>query len=370
MLSIVLLTQALRHGEAVFVLDPKFDAWAPPVLASMARQYGVPYTFIDLRPGRPAQVNFLAGASSEEAAELLYAAFSLGERGEAADYYRLHDRRAARLLAREAKGQTPRVLYARLQSNFEKAPYFAGLLEEMAELEIVNAVHGVDLRRAFQRGGVVYVAGSMRHPTVIRMQRMFLVRLIQLAEQRLGIGERPRTICILADEFRFHVSRPALEALATARDKHLHLITTYQSITDLHDTPADLPPEVCSGTLTENTAMKAVYRLQDAATAKTFSALSGTILVDEETRWVRTNWAGGEEVLPQRTLKQSEAYLVPENALLQLPRGVAMFSSPDGVQYVHVSPIPVTKDVAYITPTHVEPASSACLEPGAALIDV
>ena len=47
----------------------------------------------DLRPGQPPQINMFHGCDEETAESMLIASFSLAEKGEAADFYRLADAR-------------------------------------------------------------------------------------------------------------------------------------------------------------------------------------------------------------------------------------------------------------------------------------
>ena len=68
----VLLTQAVRQGEAVVVVDPKDDEYAPRVMARAAREAGVPFYRVDLM-AETAQWNPLRGKTADEIEELLVA---------------------------------------------------------------------------------------------------------------------------------------------------------------------------------------------------------------------------------------------------------------------------------------------------------
>lgn len=93
----VLLSQAIKAGESVIVIDPKDDEFMPHVMRAAADAEGVPYVYIDLLSDAP-QWNPLQNKSEHEIEELFSAGFLLGEKGTDADFYRLDDRRAARIL--------------------------------------------------------------------------------------------------------------------------------------------------------------------------------------------------------------------------------------------------------------------------------
>ena len=100
----VLLSQAVTAGECVVVVDPKNDEWLPHVMREAAAYANVPYVYIDLQSDQP-QWNPLQHKNANEIEELLSAGFSLGEKGTDADFYRLDDRRAARIYANYANRQ-------------------------------------------------------------------------------------------------------------------------------------------------------------------------------------------------------------------------------------------------------------------------
>lgn len=346
----MLAAQCAARGEAVFYLDPKDDEWAPHVLAHVAAQRGVPFHFVDLRPSAGPQINLLAGASEEEITELFYAGFGLSERGTDADFYRLADRQAAKKMARlAAAGATPAALWNALWNAHgatlrEEAPGFAGQLQEMAELPAVNADLGrLDLEKIINDGGAVFVVGSMRNTAVIRMQRMLLVRLIQLAERRDRTADAPRKICIVLDELKYHVSRPALEALGAARDKGVHLVLAHQSLADLRDCPADLDPEAVVGAVMENGKVKLAYRVEDPDTAEWLARKSGRIQADDEIRRVTRNAALAETVDNERTIRQAERFFIDDNMVLNLKPSQAVLFGLGLPQFLHTSPIRVTK---------------------------
>lgn len=352
------LTQATHEGEAVFVLDPKNDEWAPHTLHAAADACGVPYHFVDLRDGQPAQINPLIGASRAELKEMFLAAFSLGEKGGDADFYRLNDRKAAGAVAAlMAEHENPSFssLYRDVSElpEVKEAAGFWGAYEEMAELESINGLGiGVDFAEVIDKGGVVYVVGSMRNSPVMKAQRMLMIRLVQICEKRDRM-KKQRSVCVFLDELKYHLSKPAMEIFGAARDKGLHALIAHQSLADLRDVPADLDADAVVGSVIENTALKIIYKLQDPDTAEWLARRSGTKLVDEETRRIGRNVAQAEILDDDRVIRQAETYLVDTNMLMNLPKRVAVFFSEDLPQFMGTSPVAVEKSIDAIAPVAV-----------------
>lgn len=340
--SAVLLSQALRAGEAVFVLDPKDDEWAPHVLKAEAERAGVPFHLIDLRGDFP-QLDLLAEMQPSELEELFISGFSLAEKGEAADFYRIGDRKAARnISALVAEGMRDIYQIAsdkRTRSVHDTAAGFLGKLEELALLTSINAKGGLNLAETIRGGGCVYIIGSMRHSRVIMAQRMLFVRLLQLVEKRDRIAGPVRPVCVFLDEVKYHLSRPALEGLGAARDKGMHLVLAHQSLGDLRDCPADLDPEAVVGAVVENCGLRVAYRVKNPETAEWLAQMSGEILVDDESRRVDRNIAGSEVMEHERSIRQATRYLVDVNMLLNLPDRTAVLYGVGLPQFAHICPI-------------------------------
>lgn len=360
--------QSIRRGELFVVLDPKLDAWMPSVFMAEAKAAGQPYACLDLRQSAPPQINSFHGADAEEIENLLLAAFSLTEQGEAADYYRVGDRRAALECARiviEMRGRlgrapTPAEIVATEAAAAwrESAANFWGYMMEMAELPSVNAECGLSLETMAESGGCLYILGDMQNSRVVRMQRLFLLRLMQLAKKRAGAAEGSRLIRVFADEFTVHISRPFLVALAASAGWHMSVILAFQTIGDLADCPADLTAESVKAKVWENCALKLLYAVRDSDTAEWLARSTGTIQVDDETRRVDRNLALSESVATDRTLRQSEAHLVDVNMLLGLPKGCGvLFGTAVLPEFCYTSPIAAKWDAAAVAATHVDAAA-------------
>lgn len=344
----VLLAQSLRDGEAVIVIDPKDDEWAPHVLKAEAERLGVPFRLVDLRADVP-QLDLFDGATPDQLEELLVAGFSLAEKGEAADFYRIADRQAARLagglLAELGDGVTPQQLAAHPQIRKAQvsAAGFVGKLDELARVRALAAPFARHLSDTVRDGGCLYIIGSMRNERIKSAQRMALVRLLQLVETRDRIHSKPRPVCTFLDELKYHLSRAALEGLGAARDKGMHLVLAHQSLADLRDCPADLDGEAVIGAVVENCALRITYRVRDPETAEWLASMSGTILVDDEVRKVERNVALAEVIDGERTVRQAERYLVDQNMLLNLPPRVAVIYGGPLPVFAHICPLKAKK---------------------------
>lgn len=341
-------TQAMMAGEAVIVVDPKNDEWAPHVCRQAAEQVGRSFVLFDLRC-EAGQFNLIQGASAEQVEELLVAGLGLSDRGQGADHFRVKDRRAARELSRRVMAEKPRATLADLvdaawgdQAMLSQAEGFVERLSEIAR-PAVCAAGGPSLANLIAAGACIYVVGSMRHGGVINLQRMLLVRLCQLIEERDRLAARPRQVLIFLDELKMHISRPALEMLGAIRDKGAHLILAHQSVGDLRDCPADLNPDAVVDAVIENCKIRIAYKVQSADTAEWLARTTDKILVDDETRHIQRTKALAETTTGERTIRQAERPLIDENMLLGLPEQVAVVFSPELIEFAHICPVPVEK---------------------------
>ncbi len=343
----VLLYQAILLGEAVFVEDPKDDEWAVHVLREACKKAGKKFVVINLNRTNH-QLDLLADISHEQLEELFNAGFSLSKKGEAADFYRIADRRAARNVA--AIHKTGMTLYDlfnddNVKSIGEDAPSFLGELEEIALVNSVNAKNGFSLKEIFDNGGCCYIIGSTRNQKIISAQRMILTRLIQIAETRDRINTTPRVVAIFLDELKYHISRPTMEGLGTARDKSVHIFMAFQAIDDLRDCPSDLNGDSVIGAVIENAKFKLIYKIQNPETAEWAAKMTGSILVDDEMRKVRTDLSLTEKVDTDRMIRQAESYYVDSNMFLNLPERVGfVFTSKDLPKATKMSHIPANKE--------------------------
>ncbi|HBV7337668.1 TPA: TraM recognition domain-containing protein [Klebsiella variicola] len=344
----ILLYQSIIAGEGVFVMDPKDDEWAPHLYQKACEDAGKPFALIDLRK-QHYQLNLIEDITPDELEELFVAGFSLAEKGQESDFYRIDDRKAARIAAQfvsDNPSATIRDVYNGdyVQGVAEKIKAFFGKIEELAILNAINSPEGFSLKHIFDEGGCCYVVGSMRNSKIITAQRMLLVRLYQLAEKRDRVTDVPRPIAIYLSELKYHLSRPALEGLGAARDKGVHIIMDHQSIADLKDCPADLKGDAVVGAVFENAKFKLVYRVMDPDTAEWVARMSGTILVDDELRKAKTDNMLTETIDSERTIRQAERFFIDSNMILNLPDFVSfIFTTKTLPSASLISPIKVRK---------------------------
>lgn len=344
----ILLYQSILADEGVFVMDPKDDEWAPHLYRKACEDAGKPFALIDLRK-QQYQLNLIENITADELDELFVAGFSLAEKGQESDFYRIDDRKAARMAAQfvsDNPSATLRDVYNGdyVQGIAEKIKAFFGKIEELALLNAINSPEGFSLKHIFDEGGCCYVVGSMRNSKIITAQRMLLVRLYQLAEKRDRVTDVPRPIAVYLSELKYHLSRPALEGLGAARDKGVHIIMDHQSIADLKDCPADLKGDAVVGAVVENAKFKLVYRVMDPDTAEWVARMSGTILVDDELRKAKTDNMLTETIDSERTIRQAERFFIDSNMILNLPDFVSFIFTTKALPSASlISPIKVRK---------------------------
>lgn len=371
----VLLYQAIQQGEAVIVIDPKNDEYLPHVLASAAKESKVPFIFIDLQAS-VAQWNPIFGKSSNAIEELLTAGLNMGEKGTDADFYRLEDRRVAKQFADFCEAGSASLLekfrdfYILHPDRISIAKKFHADLEELATTPCAQASEGFNFRQLIAEGAVIYVRGSTRSSRILKLQRIFLISILQIIESRNRASAR-HTI-IFMDEFKYVLSKPALEALGTIRDKRAHIMIAHQSLADLKDCGGDLHPEAVIGGVVENCAIKLAYKARDADTAEWLSRLSGTILVDDETRVIERNIGLAETQNSQRMLRQAERALIDVNQLLMLPKRCAVLYGIGTAKFIFTSPIQIKSDSCLIKPQGelIEPAGTNSTSVAAGLLNV
>lgn len=357
----VMLTQAINSGECVIVLDPKNDEFLPHVLYDAAKNADIPFAFVDLLADCP-QWNPLQNKKPTEIDELFTAGFSLGEKGSDADFYRLDDRRAARV-ASNLSGASQMTLSQMLLELMETQTEISALgkkfisdLEEISLVKSTNISIGLDIAELIKTGGVIYIRGSMRNPRILKLQKIFLISVMQHIESR--DRESARHTCIFLDEFKYLISRPALEALGAIRDKCAHVVIAHQSLGDLRDCPSDLNAEAVVASVNENCSIKIAYAVKDPDTADWLAKMSGMILVDDEIREVKTNVGLTEVRENGRSLRQADRNLVDTNMLKSLPDRCAVLYGVGLARFFFASPILVEKNPTAVTPVNFDTGDS------------
>lgn len=323
-MSNMILVQCALHGQRIIIFDPKNDKYASRVVARAAKDNGLPFHLIDLRPETPPQVNPFRSATYSEMKELLITIFDLGRKGDIADFYRILDRRAARDVIRRA-GSNPtikRMLQVADDSPYitdEDAQAFLEQLTEMTELDAIDTEEGPDLPELISTPGFLFIIGSIRSEESIQCQKLLLLRILQIIEKRPEELADRLPIALMLDEFKYILSPPALQALGTVRDKNCHLVLAHQSIGDLEECKG-LDPAAVRGAVLENTGIKFIYRAKTGQTAQWASELSGTIIA--KTRRTDIQQSAFDAATAQ--YNEVERALLTTNDILALPKLVGM----------------------------------------------
>ena len=155
--------------------------------------------------------------------------------------------------------------------------------------------------------------------------------------------------------------------LGAARDKGVHLVLAHQSLGDLRDCARDMNPDAVVDAVVENCRIKICYQVLNPETAEWLAAMSGQILVDDETRRVEKNLGQAEIVSGERSIRQADRYLVDVNMLLNLPRSSAVVLGDGLAKFVSIRPINTQKTQEAI---EIEEVQGSKLTGGAAAIDV
>jgi hypothetical protein len=277
-LATVIASQCVLNKEGLVWFDPKSDEFAPIILSQMAALAKKKFHFINLNLDQPAQFNLIAGSTVTEIEEMLVAGFGLRGQGGDADFYRGKDEDAAILMAnialRESAASIPQLFQLCSQiPQITEQENFWRKFKKLASMSVINTTDGLNLKDAILNGDVIYVVGSCDNERVIMLQKMLLVRLMQIIKKRDRIN-RANPICVFLDEFKYLLSTTALSALGVVRSFNSHFILAHQSLGDLAECPG-ISPESAYGAVVDNTSIKVLYRINDALHAEKMAKLSG-----------------------------------------------------------------------------------------------
>jgi len=317
--------QGTLFGDAVIMLDPKGDEWLPHVMRAAAKEAGVNFHLLNLRPGAPAQFNILSGTNAEDLELLLDAGLGFEETGnKGSDYYSKIDRQTLR----------------------RSVELFAGKDISLPESR------GLDLEAAVEAGDVIYVIGSMLNTRVVKLQKMLLLRFLRIVERRDGLQEH-RQVTIYLDEFKYFISRIALNALGTVLQKKCNVVLSHQTDGDLRACPG-IDPEEVIGVVQSNAQVRIFYRQDLPADAEQAAAMTGLKLVDKERRKVGRNEELAEVVEPERLVDEVQIPLFDTNLIQSLPPRCAVVFTPGEMARIAITaPYPCKR--LPMSPTDAEP---------------
>lgn len=347
--AINMLSQALNQGHSAVMFDPKVgaDEWARHVLKAMSNRYQKNFIIIDLQHSTP-QINLLEDITQNELNELLQAGMGIEDKGGDADYYRLKDRKAAR----EASNMAGRaksfahLYYLLIQerpSYMEAADSFSDKLEMLAMLPAVQTHSGIQLKQAIDNGDCLYIVGAMRDQQVKMLQKMVLLRLMQLIERRDRM-QTHRHVTVFIDELKYFLTRPVLDALSTVRDHQCNLLLGHQGPGDLLDVSKDMSGPACQNTIVTNTNIKLIYKLNDDQDQRKAASLTGEKVVMRQSLRQETNMGVGEIAnTDERQLMSMSEPLYSHNYFAQLKPRVGVIVGLGLAKLCFTSPIKIQK---------------------------
>lgn len=350
-----IMAQLIRAGISTIAFDPKNDEFLGRMLSAEAEKNGRRFFYFDLRANHAAWNPFY-GKNAGAIEELLGGGLALANRGDNADFYRAIDRELVRDLARYAeKRATDRPdltayevwrEFSALDPERRKTAQKISIdLDELLSIPFCNATseQSVNFLDEIQAGSVFYIWGTHRVPKILTLQKILLLDIMMQIENRSRDGANHCSIFL--DEFKYLLTAPSMQALGTIRDKKCNLLIAHQSMEDCRDVGADLNPDAVIGAVIENCRIKIAYESSHFETLDMLSKLSGTILIEDETKKIQRNIALGEEGTGERSLKINDRPLIDLNHLRTLPKKHAVLFGLGLAQIIAIENLPAPPEI-------------------------
>ncbi len=286
----MMLWQCALAGECVVIFDPKFpgDEFAPMVLKRLADEHQIPFYFLNLSPDLPHELKEHFPENPPQ--------FNLFA----------------------AANQSPEISS---EPGKEKALDYKLKLQQMARLNVINTLDGLDLTSVLNQNAILYIIGNYDHDQTLSLQKMLLLRLMQIIGGRDRRDKNLRKVAMMLDELKYMLSPGALQALGLVRDKGCHIFLAHQTLGDLRQCPG-LDPEAVTAAVKGNTTIKLIYKVTDPDdTGKWAEQLSGNIVVLQQS----THMQQGMFHASEGQYRQIERPLLTINELEALPDLTGMF---------------------------------------------
>jgi hypothetical protein len=330
-------------GDAVVYFDPKGDAWAPHVF----REHCPDFTLLDLRPGKPVQLNLFRDLDQYALKNLLVAGFNLAETGDVADHYRISEQKAAKLIADQFPDganiqQVLAAAYALPEALKKDVKGLITKLENVADLSVLQTDSGIDVARIINGGGCLYVIGSMDDEAVIRVQKMLFARCAQIIIARDEFRAWPH-VNVMLDEIKYLLSKYVLNALGTLRSRDCNLLLAHQSLGDFGQCGQDLPADFVKTTVLDNTPIRWFYRAASQESAQWAAGQTGEIRVDVERRRASREAGNVEHISGDSFIQKEARPLFDVNTLQHLPDGFAVMTGLGVARIAFSSPLRVER---------------------------
>ena len=323
--------QCLLNGAANFIFDVKKggDDWAPSVMSAMCEKMDKKFYLLDLRSTTDPQINLIENISAEDLTELLEVGFELEDGGGDSDFYKGDERRMtvfAQDFVDEAKS-LPHLFELLKEHRAEEFADAKGLFNKMEAIcrrMAIQTSEGINLSEIIKNGDCVYIKGSYNIMDIKRLQRMILLRIKQLVENR-DTSKKQRQVTIFLDEIKFVLSRPVMDSLSLIRSHKCNIILAHQGPTDLKDVSKNINAEVCYGTIVTNSGIKLLYGLTTPEDLEKVSRLTGTVIAQRTSRTTKSNKGMGQITETDANHKMdTQVPLFDENHLISLQERVGI----------------------------------------------
>lgn len=354
----VIIDQAVRKGWTVFFVNPKPDRFIPNIMREACEAAGrrAPVQ-VDLNGvGAGKYGPFIAGTPRQRRERLLYAA-GLNDDGGQADFYKAGERSIVDKILGKWDGSISHLntlLHPRSSGDVDEAENAGEIFNKTTRLRSylsewlahppldVGPNRGFSIARTIAENGVAHIVSHTREKLVKTMTTVLLIDLIQSIE---ALGNQPRKhILVVVDEVKFMISDTLAAGLATVLDKGCNMIVAYQTVNDLLALEdKKLNARAISQAVDVNCKYTLCYRAVDAETAEWAAQRSGSVQKKVAAmEKVVQNRMGAEHWENERTMRNQEEYLLPENTFLSLPDRVAGFYRPNGLaQLMYTCWVPV-----------------------------
>lgn len=333
----ILLKQAIRKGNATWLIDPKTDDNLAFIAQEGAKEAGRPFVYLDLNPGGKGSWHPFKGGELRSRRARVLEAFRLGATESDSGVYRSKER----VLLDRAMNETDcsvKALYDYVLAE-TKDQELSQLRDSLAEWAQVSTFvppkkkEGHSIKKSLLNNAVVYVRGHRTDPIVRQATITYLGELVQ---ELMDIKkQRTSQVTIFADEISFIVSKEIGQSISTVRQFHCNMLLATQGVTDLKQVQAhdkSINGEAFANSFNLNCQLKMIYRAGDTDTIDMAVALGGKeqIRVGGREKTVVNRW-GGEKWDNNRTFDLKEQEVVTDNKLLALGDKVGILYRPGAV---------------------------------------
>jgi type IV secretion system protein VirD4 len=320
------VTEAIRQGKGVIIIDPKTDDFMPQViLEELERQNRNDDLIIASWPDNFGYAGFDKNDSYIEFANKLIVALDLSPTGDPkADYYRRNERTVLKqlikiffdskqllnvefeynytsllnfikyllsdlensknyyqesskskpnfdLLERFSKRYFDPKKFSFLDINYDDTFTIKGIYQTIQELQDANIYSYINIDDALYNGKVIYIQADQLDYASLKMLKILQVDIIQKAKKKKA------NCIVIADEVSFYATHTLSSSLSTIAGFGVHFILALQDLAQLNDDTIKKP-------ILSNCQTKLFYKSSDLETLEYIEKLSGKELVTQMTK--------------------------------------------------------------------------------------